>query len=548
MFDNVSSEYLPDRMPDSIYPGPDVDYAHNTDRFNAAYEILERGIEENGWEGNTAIVSKTTAETLTYAEVREEVERFATVLLDLGVEPGDRVLWRLGDRPPAAIAQLAAWKIGAINVPCPLAESAREIEFFLNDTEATVVVASDANFDELERALDNTPSVEEVVVVGRDDGECRSYEELVDGTERHTKHAPTKPTDAASILYTGGTTGKPKGCLHSHAAEVVCADNDGAQGFDLGPEDVILTHGPVGHAFGNLIKITLPFRFGATSLYLDRPSPADILRTVEEENVTLLWLIQTMAKMILDECDVTSYDTSSLRIALINEGTQEVYDRWEELTSVQPGNMFGMTPLRGHPISSHRNGEKTAPGTALGEPYNGYEVKVVDLDDPTEEKEQNEPGKLAVRGPTSITYWCNIHPEVSDRMASDTHADWSLLDDVFTRDGDGYLHFETRLDDLINSAGRLISPRDVENVLLEHDGIRDAAVVGVPDDFRGEIVKAYVVPAGDISDERGVKRGVKRYAKNAMAPYKYPREIEFVDRIPRDELGKLQREELRRSE
>lgn len=545
MYGNVSSEFLPDSLPLHIYPGAALDYVHNTNHFNAAYEVLEHGIRENGWDDRVAIVSAATSETLRYKDLLDRVERFAWVLRKIGVEPGDRIVWRLGERPEAHIVQLATWKVGAINVPCPMAERAREIQFYINDTEASVVVASDSSLDEVEEALSGASSVEETVVVGGDNGKHRSFDDMMDRADRFTDYANTVPTDAASILYTGGTTGKAKGCLHSHAAEVICADNDGARGFELKPDDVVFTHGPIGHAFGNLLKVTLPLRHGASLILVDRPSAPEMLSTVEDEGVTVLWMIETMARMILDECDLAEYDTSSLRISIINEGTEDTYGRWKDLVGVQPGNAFGMTPLRGHPIMSHRGGEKVAPDTSLGKPYGGYEVKVVGIDDPTEELDRDEAGHLALRGPTNIVYWCNIHPEMPQQMERDIVDGWSIIDDVFVRDDEGYLYFKTRIDDMINSAGRLISPVDVESVLINYEGVEDVAVVGAPDDVRGEIVRAHIVTEYDVSDRRAFEEGIQQFAKERMAPYKYPREIEFEEAIPRDEVGKVQRGELR---
>jgi 2-aminobenzoate-CoA ligase len=273
-----------------------------------------------------------------------------------------------------------------------------------------------------------------------------------------------------------------------------------------------------------------------------------MLDAVECEGVTVLWMIETMARMMLDDCDLAGADTGSLRVTMINEGTSATYDRWEDLVGVRPGNAFGMTPLRGHPLSSYRGGEKVAPGTSLGKPYRGYEVRVVSIEDPTEELGREEPGRLAVRGPTGITYWCNRHPELPGLMETDTHAGWSLLDDVFVRDDDGFLHFRSRMDDMINSAGRLISPVDVESVLREHGRVHDAAVVGVPHETRGEVVKAHVVPDGPVSDEAALTASLQAFVKERTAPYKYPREVEVVDRIPRDEVGKVRRRTLREGE
>lgn len=558
MFDNVPSEYVHDVRPDLIFPNERIDYVYNTDTLNATEAILEQGIDQSGWGERTAVVSLDTGKTLTYNELHSRVDRFANVLRDLGVEAGDRVLWRFDEAIPAQVVQLATWKVGGIAVPSVLQERARELEYYLADTEASIVVAADREFQEVETALENAPDVEEVIVAGADSHGYRSYEDSIADADPLGETAATAPLDVASIYYTGGTTGKPKGCIYSHAREVAIADLEcGDMGRDYSPEDVIFTPAPLGHGFGNGEKINFPFRFGAKVLLGNDLSPVEMLDVIEDHDVSIFSAVPTLLRMMLNGVDVESYDLSALELLFVSGEIleQETAESWRERTGVDVNNAYGMTCTHAF-ITSYRGRERSAPGISIGKPYSGYELKVVDIDDHDREVDRGEIGRLAFRGPTAIIYWNNIHPDMPERQETDTLGRWSLLDDAVRRDEDGNLWFVTRLDNMIQTGGRQVAAPEVEEVLNEHEAITEAAVVGKPDETRGEIVTAFVTVTEDAAaadsggeqadaDYSDLIEDVTDFAKAEMAPYKYPREIEVLDSIPKDEVGKIQRRQLR---
>lgn len=537
MYDNVEERFVPESLPDLVFANERAAAVHNTDVLNATYEVLERGIEEQGWGDGTAVISLETDETITYDELADRVNRFASALRDLGVEAGDRVFWRFPEVPPAYVTQLATWKLGAIAVPSIIQERARELEYYLNDTEATVVVASDEDLQEVEKAVENAPSVEEIVVWG-DDHDYHSFDDLVDSHDPYEGHEPTAPLDVASIYYTGGTTGVPKGCMHSHAEEVIHFDIESGDGRAITPDDVAFCPVPMGHAFGNDERHS-PLRFGGTVVLKRRPTMREALQIIEDHGVTVFACIGTHLKMMMNAGDPTDYDLSSIRhfVCVGQAASPETFERWRDLTGITPVNGFGMTPIRGYFATGARGGEPIAPLFSLGKPYDGYELRLLDPEDLTREVDRNEPGRAAIRGPIGISYWQNIHPDMPERQEKDVLDGWSLIDDMFSIDEDGYLWYLNRLDNMISTGGRQIAPGEVEEVLGGHDLVESVAVLGKPDEERGEIVTAFVSTKAPVGED--FERELQEYAKAKMTPYKYPREVTVLDTMPTDDVGKI---------
>jgi 2-aminobenzoate-CoA ligase len=549
MYENVPQQFLPDKLPDLSFGHPDIDYVHNTEVLNATHELLERGIEEQAWGDRPVVRRHEEGDVVTYDELSNMVNRFAAGLRELGVEPGDRVLWRFDEVIEAFVTAHAVWKVGAINVPSALAERAREMTFFIEDTEPRFLIATSRDFEPAAQALEETEFVEEVIVAGAEDikGDYLEFHELLGAHEPFEGHADTAPLDVATIYYTGGTTGRPKGCVHSHATEVIGADTEAGDGRNYTTEDVFFTPAPLGHTWGCGEKMTLPLRFGASTVLADRPTPAEFLEIMEDHEVTVFAGAPTMLRMMMNHADVPAADLSSLRLCIM---AGEVLDpetagRWTEQSGIEPFNGFGMTPLRIFVATSYRDSEPVAEPPAIGRPHAGYEVKIVDIEDPTTEVGREESGRLAVRGPTGICYWNNAHPQMPYRMEDDLQDGWSLVDDAFRMDEDGNLFFISRLDNMIVSGGRQIAGPEVEEVLAEHEAVAEVAVVGSPDEERGEVVKAFIVTDEAYEPDDDLVGELKTYAKNQMAVYKYPRVIEFIDEMPKDDVGKIQRKDLR---
>ena len=549
LFENVSERFLPPKedWPDFVYAHPNVNWVHYREYVNAAEEILDVGIAKNGWGNNIAIYDVNNNETWTYYQLQEQVNRLGNALKELGVKPGDRVLWRFGENPYAAIAELAIWKIGAINVATALQERAREIEFIANDTEAVMIICQADETDQVQKALPNMKTVKNVIAVPESkDDNFLDYRKLLSEASAELEPYPTNPGDAASIFYTGGTTGHAKGCVHPHATEVVITDRLGKVAYDITEKDVMFVIPPIGHSFGNGEKINYPFRHGASSVYCDRPTPEQIWDLLAKYKVSIFVGVPTLYRVLL-ECYKPEFKAglSNLRLSVAAGEmlTKDVMDKWNEVIEVQMNNSVGMTPLRHSFLESLMHGKKAAPGVSVGKLLPGYEYKLIDEEGNT--VKNGETGRLAVRGITGIVYWNNLHPSMPGKQKEDVRDGWNWLDDAYVQDKDGWLYFSTRLDNMIVTGGRQIAAPEVEEVLGGHPAVNQVAVVGVPDPVRTQSVKAFIVLKDEFKPSEELVKELQAYAKDNMSFYKYPRIIEFIDDLPRDHLGKVQRRLLR---
>jgi 2-aminobenzoate-CoA ligase len=424
-------------------------------------------------------------------------------------------------------------------------EAASELTFMLNDTEASAVVCSSAHAGELEKALPEAPTVRHVIGWPDPVAGGPSLDAIGENQPDVYEPHPTMPLDASGIYYTGGTTGLPKGCLHTHAAEVVLADlNNAARG--AGKDSVFLTHAPIGHAFGNGEKINFPLRAGGTVVILDRPGPADMWAALAEFGVTTMAGAATMYRMMLAdppsrEAARTFPLTSALSSGEVLDPTAQ--EKWAALMPVPLRNAVGMTPMRHLFIDSNDAGAKSAPGLSVGAPLPAFEARLMAADGTI--AAPGEPGRLAVRGPTGITYWINTHPAATERSRQDVVDGWSLLDDAYLRDDAGWLWFHGRLDDMIVTGGRQVAPIEVERALSSHPAVAEVCVVAAPDPVRGQVVTAVVVVGGTATPGTDLASELQAHVKDSIASYKYPRRIEFVDSLPKDGVGKIQRRRLR---
>jgi 2-aminobenzoate-CoA ligase len=548
LFGNVPSRFLPPpaHLPLLTFGAPSLSYAWSRRPLNACAALLDDTIARLGPDRPALIgVTASGHVTWTYGELLRRVVRTAAGLLATGVRPGDRVLVRMPDVPETVVVQLAVWRLGGIVVPSSVLEAAGEVTFMANDTEAAAVVCSSAHAGELEKALPATPTVRHVVGWPESVAGGPTLDAIGEDRPEDFEPYPTMPLDASGIYYTGGTTGLPKGCLHTHAAEVALADlNNAARG--AGEDSVFLTHAPIGHAFGNGEKINFPLRAGGTVVLLDRPGPAAMWAALTEFGVTTMAGAATMYRMMLADPPAPEVVEKLALTSALSSG--EVLDppaqeKWAALMPVPLRNAVGMTPMRHLFIDSNVAGTKSAPGLSVGAPLPGYEARLMGPDGGL--AAPGEPGRLAVRGPSGITYWINQHPAAVERSRQDVVDGWSLLDDAYLRDDDGWLWFHGRLDDMIVTGGRQVAPIEVERALSSHPAVAEVCVVPAPDEVRGQVVTAVVVVNGTAAAGPELAADLQSHVKDAIASYKYPRRIEFVEQLPKDAVGKIQRRRLR---
>lgn len=542
MQERVPREYLPskDARPDFVHTVPE---AHYSQQINVATELIDRHIEA-GRGDNVALRFEDQA--ITYTEVQERVNRLGNALLSTGVEPGDRVMVRFTNRPEAVISCLAIQKIGAVALPSMKLLRAKELVYILNDAQATTAIVYDDLLGEIEAAMDDLETFENVIAVDRNgvDHDHADYDTLLTNASPDLSAHETERDDLALMLYTSGTTGRPKGAIHTHRDLLATADTYARYCLEPTEDDVFGGNPPLPFAYGYGDLVTFPLRFGATASLVENATPETLLEAIEDHGITIFCSIPTAYNQILSKHPegASEYDVSSLRLG-ISAGeplSPNTFERFHDEYGIEILDGIGTTEML-HIFISHRHTDESDP-SATGYPVPGYEAKVIDPDT-GEEVARGDAGLLAVRGPTGITYW--NRPEKQQDAVRDG---WSLPGDIYIHRPDGRLEYKSRRDDLIISSGYNIPGPEVEMVIEEHDSVSEVAVVGSPDEKRGQIVKAFVVVSENHDGTESLTEALQTRVKSTLAPYKYPREIEYVPELPRTETGKIQRVKLREDE
>jgi 2-aminobenzoate-CoA ligase len=520
-----------------------VPEAHYPQQINVVDELVDKHVRD-GRGDNVAVYFED--ETVTYAELQERVNRMGNALQDLGIEEGDRVVVRFPNRPEAIVTCLAVQKIGGVALPSMKLLRAKELQYIVNNAEARAIVVYDDLLEEVENALPDLDTVENVVVAGRSgvDHDRRSYDDLMESASPDLERTETSRDDPALMLYTSGTTGRPKGAIHTHRQVLASADTYARYCLEPTEDDVFGGNPPLPFAYGYGDLVTFPLRFGASTSVVEDATPGDLLEAVENHGITVLCSIPTAFNQMLSEYPdgPQEYDISSLRVG-VSAGeplTPTTFESFKDEYGVNLLDGIGTTEML-HIFISHTHDEEIDP-SATGFPVPGYECKIIDPDT-GEECERGEPGLLAVRGPTGIEYW-----DRPDKQADAVEDGWSYPGDIFVQREDGRLEYKSRNDDLIISSGYNIPGPEVEAVIQEQEFVSEVAVVGSPDEERGEIVKAFVVLTDDTDESDDLVGEIQNHVKNSLAPYKYPREVEFVQNLPRTETGKIRRTELRDKE
>jgi 2-aminobenzoate-CoA ligase len=544
MQESIPSEKLPAESAkvDCFHAVPEV---HYPEELNAAYEMVDRNVEA-GRGDDPAVLFEN--ETISYEELRQRVNSVANALEDLGVGSGDRVFVRFPNRPEYVVSCLAIQKVGAVTVPSMKLLRAKEISYIVDDSEATAAIVYDDLLGELETAIDEhgLATLEDIVVVEETgvDHDYHSFDDLAADASTEYPRPETTRDDLVMLAYTSGTTGQPKGTVHTHRQMMAIADTYARYCLEPEPSDVFTTNAPIAFTFGYGMLVAFPMRFGATTRIVQAPEPTDLVRVISEGDVTVLASIPTAFNQMLNEHEdlLADSDFSSLR-RCVSAGEPlppSTFEGIKEHLGVEALDGIGSTEML-HIFISHRHDDEVDP-TATGYPVPGYECKVVDPET-HEELPRGEAGLLLVRGPTGVTYW-----DRPGKQRDNTHDGWSIPGDIFVHHEDGRLEHKSRRDDLIITGGNNVPAPEVEDVLLEHDAVFQTAVIGSPDEERGQIVKAFVIPEDDADPGAALTETLQDHVKQRIAPYKYPREIEFVDDLPTTETGKIQRAQLRDQE
>ena len=532
--DRFCADHLPPRAqwPERDWAGvPELNYPA---RCNAAATLLDGAIA-HGHGGRPAL--RFPGGEWTYRELLEATNRIAHVLVDdLGVVPGNRVLLRGPNNPMLAACWLAVLRVGGVAVCTMAMLREREIRSIADKAEIALALTHASCSDDCEAAFatrqDDTRRPDARVVRFGDGGEL---DVLMRAKPPEFAACDTSAEDTAIIAFTSGTTGQGKGTMHSHRD--LLAVTDCFPRYVLRPtsDDLFCGSPPLAftYALGGLLLF--PLRFGACSLLLEQATPPHLIRAIAEHRPTICFTAPTayraMHGMLAD------HDISSLH-ACVSAGEAlplSVFEAWHERTGVRIIDGIGATEMLHIFISA--SGDAIRPGST-GQAVPGYRARIVD--DAGNELPDGTVGRLAVRGPTGCRYLDN-----EDRQREYVQRGWNLTGDSYSRDADGYFWYQARTDDIIVSSGYNIAGPEVENVLLEHAAVLECAVIGVPDEERGQIVKAVIVLRPGHEGGAPLAKEMQEFVKARIAPYKYPRAVEFVPALPRTITGKLQRFRLR---
>jgi 2-aminobenzoate-CoA ligase len=515
--------------------------------MNLADALVDRHVAEGRGE-DTAI--RSGDRRISYRELQALVNRIANALRRAGASAGDRVAMRFPNRIEFAATWLAVQKIGAVGVSTMPLLRARELAYIANDSEARFFICACDRFDELQSASAAFDHPVTIVLAGRDrpdapaalpPGASAWLEDLTDACSDAAAAVPVGRRDVAMIAYTSGSTGTPKGATHSPADVLASADTYARHVLEIREDDVLSGHPTLAFTFGLGGLLVFPLRFGASSVLVDPFTPDALLRTVGSHGVTILFCAATTYRILLQDPQLeTKYDLRSLRLCVSAGETlpATVYREWRRRTGVEILDGLGSTEMF-HIFISARPGA-VRPG-ATGTVVPGYEARVVD--EQLNEAPRGTDGLLAVRGPTGCRYW-----RKPDRQREYVRGGWNFTGDVYCEDEDGYFWYRCRNDDLIICGGYNIAGPEVEAVLLEHDAVLAAAVVASPDPVRAWIPKAFVVLKPGRAESPELAMELQEHVKRALAPYKYPREVEFLAALPTTETGKVRRVELRERE
>jgi len=530
--DTFTRDNLPpfEEWPEILLDRPEFQYP---EYLNAAVELTDRMVER-GFGDNIALIGNGRRRT--YKELADWSNRLAHALVEnYGVKPGNRVLIRSGNNPALVAAWLAATKAGAVVVNTMPMLRAGELGKIVDKAEIALALTDSRIADEIVACAKDSKFLKQVVNF---DGTSNHDAEL----DRIALDKPVKfdavktgRDDVALLGFTSGTTGEPKATMHFHRDLLIIADGYAKEVLKVTPEDVFVGSPPLAFTFGLGGLAIFPLRFGATATLLENASPANMIQIIETYKATISFTAPTAYRAMMAAMDKGA-NLSSLRLAVSAGETlpAPVFEEWIRKTGKPILDGIGSTELL-HIFITNRVGDAT-PG-ATGRPVTGYEAKIVDEN--FNEVGPDTVGRLAVRGPTGCRYLAD------KRQKNYVSNGWNLTGDSFSRDKDGRFHFAARNDDMIISAGYNIAGPEVEAALLAHPDVAECAVIGAPDQERGQIVSAYVVlKAGVERDNLRIKL-LQDHVKATIAPYKYPRAVNFVDALPKTATGKIQRFKLR---
>jgi 2-aminobenzoate-CoA ligase len=531
--------YIRDNMPpEDLWP--DMDYgtlpelAAYPARMNVAAELLDKAVADGRGDRPYIYFGDRV---WSYGDTLAEANRLAHVLVDdYGLVPGERVLLRSGNHPMLIIAWFAILKAGGIAISTMPVLRERELVYMIGKARIQLAICDNKLSEDIEKAKKNFPELRAILYFGMDDPD--SLEARMQGKSADFQTVDTAADDPAIIGFTSGSTGTPKGTIHFHRDIMAVADTFIGHVVKIEPDDIVCGSPQIAFLYGLCAYLPDTMRFGASVVVVERATPEILLQTIERYKATVCFSTPSGYKLMLDVID--KYDTSSLRLCIAGGEplAPAVFHGWEEKTGVRIINGLGISELLHIFISA--SGDDIRPGL-IGKAIPGFQVRVVDED--FNDAKPGEIGQMIVRGPNGCRYLDDL-----DRQKAYIRDGWNLSGDLCRMDADGYVTYEARTDDMILTGGYNVSGLEVEAVLLEHEAVREVAVVGSPDPDRGQIVKAFIELRDKSAAGDALAGDMQDFVKSQISAFKYPRAIEFVDELPHTPTGKIQRGALRQLE
>ncbi|MBI5276394.1 MAG: AMP-binding protein [Burkholderiales bacterium] len=529
--DRFVHDRLPPReqWPELRYDRPELQLPA---QFNLVEELLDKAAAR-GWAGRPLLRSPKLV--LGYGEVRDRVDRICRVLVeDLGVVPGNRVLLRGGNSIGMALAWLAVVKCGAIAVATMPLLRARELGDIIDKAQPTVALCDAKLLEELELARRDRPVLANVVAFNAPD-EPGSLAARSASKQGNFIACPTAGDDIALLAFTSGTTGQPKAAVHTHRDILAACETWPRHVLKATPDDIVMGSPPLAFTFGLGGLLVFPMWSGSSVYFPDIPyTPEAMVKLIGEVGATICYTAPTFYRQMAPFA--RQHGVGQLRSCVsAGEGLPDATRQlWKDATGIEMLDGIGATEMFHIFISSAGSDVRRG---AVGKVVPGYSARIVD--DEGHEVPRGTIGRLAVVGPTGCKYLDD------PRQRNYVKDGWNYPGDAFVEDDDGYFFYQARADDMIITAGYNVAGPEVEDALLRHPAVAECGVVGKADEERGMIVKAYCVLKPGHSGDAAMVKALQDHVKASIAPYKYPREIEFLASLPRTETGKLQRFKLR---
>lgn len=518
----------PEQCPQMRYDLPEL---RIPDQANVVGQLFAR-IEQQG--GMDRPFLRSDRITLSYADARERVNRISQLLIeDFNLVPGNRVLLRGGNSIGMALAWLGVVQAGLVAVATMPLLRAKELREIISKAQPQLALCDGALLGELELAGEGALRI---MPFNRPD-DPQSLASLSSAKDGTVQPCPTSADDIAMMAFTSGTTGTPKAAVHTHRDVLAACEAWPRHVLRATPDDVVMGSPPLAFTFGLGGMLVFPMWAGASIYYPSAAyTPETMVKLMDEVGCTICYTAPTFYRQMAPFARARRPHALRMSVSAGEALPLATRQLWQEATGIDMTDGIGATEMF-HIFISSTPGD-SRPG-ALGKVVPGYTAKVVD--DEGREVPRGTVGKLAVIGPTGCRYLAD------ERQRNYVKNGWNHPGDAFMQDADGYFFYQARADDMIITAGYNVGGPEVEDALLKHPAVAECGVIGVPDEERGMVVKAFVVLKPDHTGDEAMVKALQDHVKAQLAPYKYPRLVEFLSALPRTETGKLQRFKLRQA-